>query len=32
MAVEPKPLDMQGAMIEYSRKGAVINTTWMFWS
>jgi uncharacterized repeat protein (TIGR04044 family) len=24
------PLDMQDAMIEYSRKGAIINTTWMF--
>jgi uncharacterized repeat protein (TIGR04044 family) len=24
------PLDMQDAMIEYSRKGALINTTWMF--
>jgi uncharacterized repeat protein (TIGR04044 family) len=23
-------LDMQDAMIEYSRKGAIINTTWMF--
>jgi uncharacterized repeat protein (TIGR04044 family) len=24
------PLDMQDAMIEYARKGAIINTTWMF--
>ena len=24
------PLDVQDAMIEYSRKGAIINTTWMF--
>ena len=24
------PLDMQDALIEYSRKGAIINTTWMF--
>ena len=24
------PLDMQDAMIEYARKGALINTTWMF--
>ncbi len=24
------PLDMQDAMIEYSRKGAIIGTTWMF--
>jgi uncharacterized repeat protein (TIGR04044 family) len=24
------PLDMQDAMIEYSRKNAIINTTWMF--
>jgi len=24
------PLDVQDAMIEYSRKGALINTTWMF--
>ena len=24
------PLDMQDAMIEYARKGAIINSTWMF--
>lgn len=24
------PLDMQDAMIEYARKGAIMNTTWMF--
>ena len=24
------PLDLQDAMIEYARKGALINTTWMF--
>lgn len=24
------PLDLQDAMIEYARKGAIINTTWMF--
>lgn len=24
------PLDVQDAMIEYARKGAIINTTWMF--
>ena len=24
------PLDMQDAMIHYARKGAIINTTWMF--
>jgi uncharacterized repeat protein (TIGR04044 family) len=24
------PLDMQDALIEYSRKNAIINTTWMF--
>ncbi len=24
------PLDMQDALIEYSRKGAIINSTWMF--
>ena len=24
------PLDMQDAMIQYARKGAIINTTWMF--
>ena len=24
------PLDVQDCMIEYARKGAIINTTWMF--